>query len=130
MNFSNCTDGEFRLSEGESDNQGRVEYCYRGDWTAMCSLTMQTARIVCKSLGYMECVLLFIFFCKQCCHYCLLVNAGKVIGDERFGRLVTANKFHSLSCFSSDNKLSECLIQTSCTPTTCSTQYGIICKSK
>ena len=116
------------------------------------------ARMICEHLGYIECMLslkdkinIYIQFMHQCWiyrfKYCwrmlfeifiwlsdvltLLINhAGRVIGDERFGRLDATSKFQSLSCFSSDHDLSDCSIQTSCTPTNCSTQYGIICKSK
>ena len=70
---SSCTNGKFRLSNGNNDNQGRVEYCYEGEWTAMCSLMMQAARMICEHLGYIECMLslkdkinIYIQFMHQC----------------------------------------------------------------
>ena len=47
-----CSNGDVRLVNGGRENRGRVEYCYNGQWSPMCSLSVTTARLICKSLGY------------------------------------------------------------------------------
>jgi deleted-in-malignant-brain-tumors protein 1 len=49
---SECTAGSVRLTNGTTVNQGRVEYCFNGFWSPMCSLTTTTASVVCQTLGY------------------------------------------------------------------------------
>ena len=49
---SECTNGDIRLVNGSKSNEGRVEYCYNGEWSPMCSLSTYTARLVCKKLGF------------------------------------------------------------------------------
>ncbi len=51
--YQECSNGDVRLvNGGGKENRGRVEYCYDGQWAPMCSLSVSTARLVCKSLGY------------------------------------------------------------------------------
>ena len=52
VTVNKCTNGDVRLVNGNKDNEGRVEYCYNGQWSPMCSLNTYTARLVCKKLGY------------------------------------------------------------------------------
>ena len=52
VTVNKCTNGDVRLVNGNKDNEGRVEYCYNGQWSPMCSLSTYTARLVCKELGY------------------------------------------------------------------------------
>ena len=47
-----CSDGDIQLVNGGKENRGRVEYCYNAQWSPMCSLSVTTARLICKSLGY------------------------------------------------------------------------------
>ncbi len=51
---SECTNGDVRLFNNNSDasNEGRVEYCYNGVWSPMCSLATYTARLICEQLGF------------------------------------------------------------------------------
>ena len=50
----NCTDGDVRLMDGTVSNEGRVEVCYRGIWSSLCSIDLYVATVVCKQLGYTE----------------------------------------------------------------------------
>ena len=49
-----CTNGDVRLVDGASDNEGRIEYCYDGYYTPVCSITSTVASVICKTLGYTE----------------------------------------------------------------------------
>ena len=49
-----CTTGDVRLVDGASTNEGRVEYCYSGHWSPVCSITPTVASVICKTLGYTE----------------------------------------------------------------------------
>ena len=53
----NCKNGSVRLSNGKGDMEGRVEYCFSGEWVAMCSLSSITAELICCEYGYTECKL-------------------------------------------------------------------------
>ena len=44
--------GSIRLSGGQTSNEGRLEYCYNGDWSPFCTLRLQEATVACKQLGY------------------------------------------------------------------------------
>ena len=53
--LDNCTNGDVRLVDGETNNEGRIEYCYYGEWSILCSksnLYGQTASNICHKLGY------------------------------------------------------------------------------
>ena len=52
VTVSECTNGSVRLVNGNKDNEGRVEYCYKGQWSPMCYLSTDTAMLICKILGY------------------------------------------------------------------------------
>ena len=53
-----CTDGDVRLVNGTTSNEGRVEYCDEGRWSAFCtsysSFSSQTAYAICRELGYIS----------------------------------------------------------------------------
>ena len=51
---ANCTDGELRLSGGNSSRQGRVEVCYERQWGTVCDDFWGTndAKVVCRQLGF------------------------------------------------------------------------------
>ena len=50
-----CKNGSVHLSNGKGDMEGRVEYCFSGEWAAMCSLSSNTAKLICRKYGYEEC---------------------------------------------------------------------------
>ncbi len=47
-----CTEaGKFRLVNGSTDFEGRVEYCYNKFWTPLCIMDNKVAKVACKELG-------------------------------------------------------------------------------
>lgn len=66
----NCTNGDLRLMGGESDAEGRVEYCYNGQWSPMCSLDGYTSTLICKELGYTQgmCMYMYIHYLQKLVH--------------------------------------------------------------
>ena len=47
-----CTSaGSFRLVNGSSKYEGRVEYCHNSYWTPLCSMDNRAAKVACKQLG-------------------------------------------------------------------------------
>ena len=53
-----CTNDSVRLTGGNSNNEGRLEYCYQETWSPVCSVSMAEATVACRQLGYAE------FACK------------------------------------------------------------------
>ena len=47
-----CTNGAVRLTNGTTSNEGRVEYCYEGEWAPFCDISLSTASVICNELGY------------------------------------------------------------------------------
>ena len=52
MTGTTCTNGNVRLTNGTTANEGRVEYCYEGEWTPFCEMSIATASVICNELGY------------------------------------------------------------------------------
>ena len=50
----NCTNGDIRLVNGDTQYEGRVEVCYGGNWGSVCpnSWDSNEAKVVCRQLGY------------------------------------------------------------------------------
>ena len=48
-----CNDTDIRLVTGSSPNEGRVEYCSRGQWGTVCDdgWDRNNALVVCRQLG-------------------------------------------------------------------------------
>lgn len=45
------TSGTFRLVNGSTSIEGRIEYCYNQFWTPLCVMDNKVARVACKQLG-------------------------------------------------------------------------------
>ena len=70
MFADNCPTGNVKLVGGNTASEGRVEYCYNGRWSALCTtytLSQITASRICFQLGYKEpnCKLKLIHY--NCC---------------------------------------------------------------
>ena len=52
--FSECTEGEVRLTNGSIPAEGNVELCFEGIWASVCDKgwTKHDAQVVCNQLGY------------------------------------------------------------------------------
>ncbi|XP_019850477.1 PREDICTED: scavenger receptor cysteine-rich domain superfamily protein-like [Amphimedon queenslandica] len=110
-----CVNGTVRLVNGSTSNEGRVEYCYDGDWVPSCGMSSITASLICKQLGYNS-------------------TYASVFNDERFGRANSRNLLNYKFCSSTHQSLSQCtnvIKQSSCyiTPSSCSIEYGLRCYS-
>lgn len=51
---SNCTDGDIRVVDGVSENEGRIEVCYNHVWGTVCNNSWSSvdASVFCGQLGY------------------------------------------------------------------------------
>ena len=49
-----CSPGEFRLIGGTGPHEGRVEVCYRGQWSTICDEGWEDrdAEVVCSQIGF------------------------------------------------------------------------------
>ena len=67
-----CNDGDIQLVNGtngtnDTDDEGRVEYCYNGTWVPVCSLSAKTASFMCQQLGHSQ------FTCKRSILYNIII---------------------------------------------------------
>ena len=51
---ANCSDGDVRLMDGTTPNEGRVEICFNRTWGTVCrsGFGQLDASVVCQQLGY------------------------------------------------------------------------------
>ena len=74
-----CTDGDVRLVNGTTSNEGRVEYCIYGYWNAICTnydylLNGHTAYNICNKLGYKFNSCEYYFLITACVSYVHVSN--------------------------------------------------------
>ena len=53
-NIDDCSDGDIRLVDGETESEGRVELCSSGRWGTVCDnqWTNNHTAVVCRHLGF------------------------------------------------------------------------------
>ena len=51
---NSCINDSIRLSGGAMSTEGRLEYCYQGSWTPLCSVSSKEATVACRQLGYID----------------------------------------------------------------------------
>ena len=51
-----CSEGSIRLTDGDVEQEGRVEVCVNGVWGSVCDNGWDTtdAYVVCQQLGYSD----------------------------------------------------------------------------
>ena len=65
-----CSPGDIRLTTqnnstlqmNSTTSQGNLEYCYKGLWSSMCSISESGATVACKQLGFTS------YSCKSNCY--------------------------------------------------------------
>ena len=74
--YSNCKDGDVRLRNGSTLNQGRVEICINNAWGTVCdnSWNELDGNVVCKQLGYQHVGKLIRDNILELDHYCMHVQ--------------------------------------------------------
>ena len=87
-----CNDGDIRLSNGATDNEGRVEICFNEVWGSICddSWDRREVSVVCRELGYTD-----------------DVNNLVVLGAF-FGKGENAIHLDDLACIGNETKLANC----------------------
>ena len=129
-----CKSGKVRLVDGETENKGRVEYCYDNHWAPVCSLNSYTASLMCQKLGYTQYTcrnITFIHQIHQTCYY----TGSTIFIDERFGRSNNKSNLNYIYCNSGHTDLDDCSVynkgSSGCyiSISTCGTEYGLRCYS-
>ena len=133
-----------RLVDGETSNEGRVEYCYYGEWSILCSIDNnvyhggyiygRTASTICNQLGHNlnNCKLVAI----HVAFYHIHADASVFI-DGRFNKTYTNKeiRLHYIHCSATIKAtLGDCeIVVRPCLSYTCSdpyTYYSIRCYGK
>ena len=132
-NADSCTTGNVKLVGGNTASEGRVEYCYNGRWSALCTTyTMRqiTASRICFQLGYtqpnckLKILTQFIFLSS-----CIYTDAA-IFTDGRFGTNINKPHVRDISCSRDHFNVRECSVYTTGCLIDCINQYGIKCYGK
>uniref|UniRef100_A0A667I1S6 Galectin-3-binding protein n=1 Tax=Lynx canadensis TaxID=61383 RepID=A0A667I1S6_LYNCA len=83
-------DGDVRLADGDSTNEGRVEIFYRGQWGTVCDnlWDLTDASVVCRALGF--------------------ENATQALGRAAFGPGAGPIMLDEVECTGTESSLAEC----------------------
>uniref|UniRef100_A0A5F9DTN1 Galectin 3 binding protein n=1 Tax=Oryctolagus cuniculus TaxID=9986 RepID=A0A5F9DTN1_RABIT len=83
-------DGDMRLANGDSANEGRVEIFYRGQWGTVCDnlWDLMDASVVCRALGFQ--------------------NATEALGRAAFGPGTGPVMLDEVVCTGTESSLAEC----------------------
>ena len=111
--YSNCTNGEVRLVNGATENEGRVEVCYGNVWGTVCDDYWHTvdANVVCHQLGHQPTGKHWIL-CHEVAYselYVVLFTKGATVYySAYFGQGTGPIFIHQLTCAGSESSLFQC----------------------
>ena len=121
---------------GQASNEGRLEYCYNGQWSPFCTLRSQEATVACRQLGYthytgklqpIQDLVILILLDSINFHI-----GAAVITDGQFGSISNYSLFQNITCSSSATEatLGDCVMYDAidCLPSC--PNIGIRCYSK
>ena len=132
---NSCESGKVRLVDGNTDNEGRVEYCFDGDWAPVCSLNSYTASLVCQKLGYTQYTCKNIIILYSMIHQTCYYTGGTIFNDQRFGHSNIPSNLNYIYCNSGHTDFDDCYVynkgSSGCyiSTSTCGTEYGLRCYS-
>ena len=49
---ADCQNGQSRLTGGNGNDAGNLEYCHNGYWSPICNLALTDAAVACRQFGY------------------------------------------------------------------------------
>lgn len=117
---------------GETNKEGRLEYCYEGVWSQFCNtLNLKEATVACKQLGFNNLpgmssyyIMLYYYLSFVFCY----TLEPLIFTDKRFGVTSNYSLFDSFTCGSpaTEDNLNSCSLSHSCA-VRCNTHYGISC---
>lgn len=92
----NCTDGDIRLANGTTENEGRVEICFGNEFGTICddSWDRKEATVVCRQLGYSP----------DAVHVVVHGPTSRAF----FGHGATPIHLDDLSCLGNETRLEQC----------------------
>ena len=93
MPVDNCTEGDIRLVNGATPNEGRVEICFNNQWGTICddSWGVAEAQVVCRQLNYT-----------------VNIQNSVPFGNAAFGSGLTAIHLDDLNCNGTERRLADC----------------------
>ena len=88
---SGCDDGDVRLVNGDTPEEGRVEFCHNDDWGTVCddSWDSDDARVVCRQLGF-------------------LATGVTAFSSASFGEGTGPILLDQVNCFGTESRLADC----------------------
>ena len=122
MVIESCNvEGAVRLSEGQNNREGRVEYCSGGVWGTVCGYSWDAndAGVVCNQLGYpsvgmssTQSYFCLVYYCRGVVH-----TGATPLYYAYFGQGAGPVTINTIVCSGSEPNISNCTIST---PSSCS----------
>ena len=99
----NCSNWSIRLTDSETDNEGRVEICTDGIWMTIDTiLSYNEAKVVCRQLGYYDHCKYIIYIC------CFMSTTGSVAITDIKWKTKNERIGYSFSCNGNEQFLNNC----------------------